>query len=63
MSPKIMTACAALLLALPIVACDEGPAEQAGERVDRAIENMRDSVDPPRGPAERMGREVDRATQ
>lgn len=62
MSPMLKAACAALLLSLPLVACDDGPAEQAGERVDRAAENVRDAVDPPSGPVERAGRAIDRAT-
>lgn len=54
-------ALAALLFALPLVACDDGPAERAGERVDRTLERARDAVDPPRGPVERAGRAIDRA--
>jgi predicted small secreted protein len=52
---------AVLLLATPLIACDDGPAERAGERIDRAAENLRDTVDPPRGPVERAGRAIDRA--
>jgi hypothetical protein len=45
-----------------LAACDRaGPAERAGERLDRAGENVRDTVDPPQGPGERMGRSLDRA--
>ncbi|MEO3473595.1 hypothetical protein AAFN86_17135 [Roseomonas sp. CAU 1739] len=62
MSSIIRAACAALLLALPLIACDEGPAETAGERIDRAAQNVRDAVDPPNGPIERVGRAIDRAT-
>ena len=62
MPPIARAACAALLLALPLVACDEGPAETVGERIDRAAENVRDAVDPPNGPIERAGRAIDRAT-
>lgn len=40
---------------------DEGPAERAGKKVDRAMEKVEDTLDPPRGPAERAGREIDRA--
>jgi hypothetical protein len=61
MTPTIRAACAALLLSLPLVACDDGPAERVGERVDRAAENVRDAVDPPSGPIERAGRAIDRA--
>ncbi|HEY4252785.1 MAG TPA: hypothetical protein VGM87_16355 [Roseomonas sp.] len=52
---------AVLALALPLIACDDGPAERAGQRVDRTLERARDTVDPPRGPVERAGRAVDRA--
>jgi hypothetical protein len=38
----------------------KGPAQSAGERLDRTVENMKDAVDPP-GPAEKAGRKVDRA--
>jgi hypothetical protein len=56
-----------LLALLPVVliglaACErEGPAERAGRGLDRAGQNVRDAVDPPRGPVERLGRSVDRA--
>lgn len=43
------------------VGCDsQGPAERAGERIDRGLENVKDAVDPP-GPLEKAGREVDKA--
>ncbi len=38
----------------------KGPAQRAGEHIDRAVENMKDAVDPP-GPAEKAGRSLDRA--
>ena len=62
MAPIIRAACAAFLFTLPLVACDDGPAERVGERVDRAAEGVRDAVDPPNGPLERAGRAIDRAT-
>jgi hypothetical protein len=50
------------LLVLGLAACQqEGPAERAGRSLDRAGQNLRDAVDPPRGPVERLGRSVDRA--
>lgn len=54
-----------LLPLLALAACDPpaGPAERAGQSLDRAAESLRDTVDPPSGPAERAGRAVDRATQ
>ncbi len=62
MTPLMRAACAALLLSVPLVACDDGPAERVGERVDRAAEGVRDAVDPPSGPLERAGRAIERAT-
>jgi ABC-type Fe2+-enterobactin transport system substrate-binding protein len=49
---------------LPLVGagCQEGPAEQAGEKVDQAAREVRDTVDPPSGPAEAVGRKLDDAT-
>ncbi|MBR0673758.1 hypothetical protein [Neoroseomonas soli] len=63
MTPTIRAACAAVLFAVPLAACDDGPAERIGERVDRAAEEVRDAIDPPNGPAERIGRALDRATE
>lgn len=40
----------------------EGPAERAGEDIDRTIEDMKDAVNPP-GPAEEAGKELDRAVE
>jgi len=47
---------------LPLVGCEKGPAERAGERVDNAARNVRDTVNPPSGPAEAAGRKIDDAT-
>ena len=38
----------------------QGPAERAGESIDRGVENVKDTISPP-GPAEKAGREVDKA--
>ena len=53
------------LLVLPFVlsaaSCKEkGPAEKAGEGVDKAIEKVSDAVDP-KGPVEKAGEKVDKA--
>lgn len=61
MRSTLRATCAALLLGLPLIACDDGPAERAGERLDRAAERIQDAIDPPKGPLERAGREIDRA--
>jgi formylmethanofuran:tetrahydromethanopterin formyltransferase len=42
--------------------CQEGPAERAGERVDNAAREVRDTVNPPQGPVEAAGRKIDDAT-
>jgi hypothetical protein len=39
---------------------EEGPAERAGERVDRSIDRMGDKIDPD-GPGEEAGEKLDRA--
>ena len=39
---------------------EKGPVEKAGEKVDEAVDKMKDAVDP-KGPAEKAGEKVDRA--
>ena len=56
--PLLVTA----LLPLAGAGCNDGPAEQAGERVDEAARDVRDTIDPPSGPVEAVGRKVDDAT-
>ena len=62
MDLKSVTAVALAVLlssggALVITGCEKkGPAESAGEKVDRAVEDLKDAVDPP-GPS-REGRTV-----
>jgi len=54
---------ALLLLLAGLAGCEEkGPAQRAGQDLDRAGQRLRDAVDPPAGPGERLGRAVDRAT-
>lgn len=50
----------ALTLAMMSGCESKGPAERAGENLDRGIEHAQDAINPP-GPAEKAGREVDRA--
>ena len=38
----------------------KGPAEKAGEKMDEAIKNVKDTVDP-KGPGEKAGEKVDEA--
>jgi hypothetical protein len=51
----IATVAAALAL---VVGCEKGPAQKAGERVDRAIGEDRVFS---RGPVEKAGKEIDKA--
>lgn len=44
-----------------VVSCKEkGPAEKAGEHVDKAVEDVKDAVNP-QGPLEKAGEKVDKA--
>jgi hypothetical protein len=51
-----------IVLALGLYGCPErdGPAENAGEKLDNAAEKIGDALDP-KGPAEKAGEEVDEA--
>lgn len=50
-----------LPLAAGFVSCKEkGPAEKAGESFDKAVENVKDAVDP-KGPVEKAGEKIDKA--
>jgi len=40
----------------------KGPAEKAGEKIDKGIQNAKDAVDP-RGPGEKAGRKLDKAIE
>ena len=56
---------ASLLLTLGALAafagCEsKGPAEKAGESIDKGVQNAKDAVNPP-GAGEKAGREVDKA--
>lgn len=46
-----------------MTACErkKGPVERAGEKIDKAADNISDAIDP-KGPAEKAGRAIDRAT-
>ena len=38
----------------------KGPAQRAGESVDKGVQNAKDAINPP-GPVEKAGRSVDKA--
>lgn len=45
----------------PLVSCEKkSSAERAGEKIDKAVENVKDAVDP-KGPAEKAGEKLDKA--
>lgn len=47
--------------AVALAGCEaKGPAEQAGEKIDKGVQNAKDAVNPP-GAAEKAGRAVDKA--
>jgi hypothetical protein len=41
---------------------EKGPAERAGEKVDRTMDKIEDKLDP-KGPVEKAGRKIDRAVE
>jgi hypothetical protein len=59
----IATAGLAPLLLGAVVLCtgceSKGPAERAGENIDRGVQDVKDTINPP-GPGEKAGREVDK---
>jgi hypothetical protein len=38
----------------------KGPAQRAGENIDKGVQNAKDAINPP-GPVEKAGRKVDKA--
>lgn len=48
----------ALCLAMILGCSDPGPAEEAGKKVDEAVESVEEALDPA-GPAEKAGRKID----
>jgi hypothetical protein len=64
MEGKTRTASLAALVVGSVVGlggCEtKGPAQRAGEKVDGAIQDAKDAVNPP-GPGEKVGRDLDRA--
>ena len=48
-------------LVLSFAGCEpKGPAECAGENIDKGIQNAKDAINPP-GPSEKAGRSLDNA--
>lgn len=42
---RLSVAALALLIGLGLAACEKGPAEKAGEKMDNAAENMGDKIE------------------
>ena len=63
-STKLLPVVALLLGSfISIAGCEsKGPAEQAGEQIDKGIQNAKDAINPP-GPLEKAGRAIDKATE
>ena len=58
---RSLTLAAAVLLALGLAAChQQGPAEQAGQKIDTLGQKASDALNPPQGPAQSVGRKIDR---
>jgi hypothetical protein len=57
---RIATLAAVLFVAFAsVVGCEsKGPAERAGESIDKGVQNVKDAVNPP-GPTEKAGRAID----
>jgi hypothetical protein len=57
----ILMAAVLATAALGLTACEKkGPAEKAGDKIDKAVEKVGDAIDP-KGPAEKAGRKIDKA--
>lgn len=61
MKPLLLASVCLLPLIASVASCrQKGPAEKAGESLDKAVENVKDAVDP-KGPVEKAGEKVDKA--
>ena len=59
---KLALAASVLLGSFALVGCEQkGPAENAGENLDKAGRNIKDAVAPPKTAGEKVGSEGDKA--
>jgi hypothetical protein len=58
----LLSLCLLPLLAFVVSCREKGPAEKAGESIDKAVKDVKDAVDP-KGPLEKAGEKVDRALE
>lgn len=56
----LMSLCLFPLVASVVSCKPKGPAEEAGESIDKTVEKVKDAVDP-KGPVEKAGEKVDKA--
>jgi hypothetical protein len=50
-----------LMAVVGLAGCEsKGPAQQAGETIDKGVQNAKDAINPP-GPVEKAGRGIDKA--
>lgn len=60
MKPLLLVSFCLIPLVGSVVSCREkGPAEKAGESIDKAVDNVKDAVDP-KGPVEKAGEKIDK---
>lgn len=60
MKPSLLLSLCLFPLVAAVVSCREkGPAEKVGEKMDEAVEEVKDVVDP-KGPVEKAGEKVDK---
>ena len=61
MKPSLLLTLCLFPFVASMVSCREkGPAEKVGESMDKAVENVKDAVDP-KGPVEKAGEKIDNA--
>jgi len=64
---KLSVLSAGLLIAAGLFACEQkGPAEKAGEKFDRAVEQTQEKIEDatkPEGPMERAGKKIDEVVE
>ena len=56
----LLSLCLFPLVASVVCCREKGPAEKAGESVDKSVEKVKDTIDP-KGPLEKAGKKVDNA--
>ena len=61
MKLTLLTSLCLIPFVTSVISCKEkGPAEKAGEKMDKAVEKVGDAINP-KGPVEKAGEKVDKA--